>query len=188
VWIGAAVASLLLTTGKALLGLYFAKSTVVSAYGAAASLVVILTWVYYSVQIFLLGAEVTHVYSYSSFFQISREETAVTKASGRSASHQVLSDSSRYSCTPGEFACQFSIAHWLTCLQRVIEGVRVIDTCPEGRMPKKWAECGVPSLSNPFEPSSERVNLNNCLEGWRPRRDLNPRYRRERASLRWISL
>jgi membrane protein len=64
VWIGAAVASLLLTTGKALIGLYFAKSTVVSAYGAAASLVIILTWVYYSAQIFLLGAEVTHVYSY----------------------------------------------------------------------------------------------------------------------------
>jgi membrane protein len=64
VWIGAAVASLLLTTGKALIGLYLARSTVASAYGAAASLVIILTWVYYSAQIFLLGAEVTHVYSY----------------------------------------------------------------------------------------------------------------------------
>jgi membrane protein len=64
VWIGAAVASLLLTTGKALIGLYLARSTVVSAYGAAASFVIILTWVYYSAQIFLLGAEVTHVYSY----------------------------------------------------------------------------------------------------------------------------
>lgn len=64
VWIGAAVASLLLTTGKALIGLYLARSTVASAYGAAASLVIILTWVYYSAQILLLGAEVTHVYSY----------------------------------------------------------------------------------------------------------------------------
>jgi membrane protein len=64
VWIGAAVTSLLLTTGKALMGLYLARSTVASAYGAAASLVIILTWVYYSAQIFLLGAEVTHVYSY----------------------------------------------------------------------------------------------------------------------------
>jgi membrane protein len=64
VWIGAAVASLLLTTGKALIGLYLARSTVASAYGAAAFLVIILTWVYYSAQIFLLGAEVTHVYSY----------------------------------------------------------------------------------------------------------------------------
>jgi len=64
VWIGAAVASLLLTTGKALIGLYLARSTVASAYGAAASLVIILAWVYCSAQILLLGAEVTHVYSY----------------------------------------------------------------------------------------------------------------------------
>lgn len=63
VWIGAAVASLLLTTGKALIGLYLGRSTVASAYGAAASLVIILTWVYYSAQILLLGAEVTHVYA-----------------------------------------------------------------------------------------------------------------------------
>jgi membrane protein len=64
VWVGAAVASLLLTTGKALMGLYLARSSVASAYGAAASLVIILTWVYYSAQMFLLSAEVTHVYSY----------------------------------------------------------------------------------------------------------------------------
>jgi membrane protein len=63
VWIGAAVASLLLTTGKALIGLYLAKSTVASAYGAASSLVIILTWVYYSAQIVLFGAELTHVHS-----------------------------------------------------------------------------------------------------------------------------
>lgn len=64
VWIGAAVASLLLTTGKALIGFYLAKSTVASAYGAASSLIIILTWVYYSAQIILFGAEVTRVYSY----------------------------------------------------------------------------------------------------------------------------
>ncbi|MGD0693239.1 MAG: YihY/virulence factor BrkB family protein [Terriglobia bacterium] len=64
VWIGAAVASLLLTTGKALIGLYLARSTVASAYGAASSLLIILSWVYYSAQILLFGAEVTHVHSY----------------------------------------------------------------------------------------------------------------------------
>ena len=64
VWMGAAVASLLLTTGKALIGLYLARSTVASAYGAASSLVIILTWVYYSAQIVLFGAEVTQVYSH----------------------------------------------------------------------------------------------------------------------------
>lgn len=63
VWIGAAVASLLFTIGKALIGVYLGRSTVASAYGAAASLVIILVWVYYSAQILLLGAEVTHVYA-----------------------------------------------------------------------------------------------------------------------------
>jgi membrane protein len=63
VWLGAAIASLLLTIGKALIGLYLARSTVASAYGAASSLVIILTWVYYSAQIVLFGAELTHVYS-----------------------------------------------------------------------------------------------------------------------------
>ena len=63
IWMGAAVASLLLTTAKALMVLYLTRSTVASAYGAASSLVIILTWVYYSAQIVFFGAEVTQVYS-----------------------------------------------------------------------------------------------------------------------------
>ncbi len=63
VWAGAGVASLLFTIGKALIGLYLVRSTVASAYGAAASLVILLVWIYYSAQILLLGAEITHVYA-----------------------------------------------------------------------------------------------------------------------------
>ncbi|MGH9444340.1 MAG: YhjD/YihY/BrkB family envelope integrity protein [Terriglobia bacterium] len=63
VWIGAAVASLLFTTGKALIGLYLAGPTMAAAYRAAASLLIFLVWVYYSAQIVLLGAEATHVYA-----------------------------------------------------------------------------------------------------------------------------
>jgi membrane protein len=63
VWFGAAVASLLFTGGKALIGLYLGQSTVASAYGAAGSLVILLIWIYYAAQILLLGAEVTHVYA-----------------------------------------------------------------------------------------------------------------------------
>ena len=63
VWIGAALASLLFTIGKALIGFYLVRSTVASAYGAAASLVILLVWIYYSAQMLLLGAEVTHVYA-----------------------------------------------------------------------------------------------------------------------------
>jgi membrane protein len=62
VWLGAIVVSLLFTIGKALIAVYLVRS-VASAYGAAASLVILLIWVYYSAQILLLGAEVTHVYA-----------------------------------------------------------------------------------------------------------------------------
>jgi membrane protein len=82
VWLGAAVASLLLTTGKALIGLYLARSSVASAYGAASSLAIILTWVYYSAQIVLFGAEVTHVYScqHDSLIQVAHGVAAPSGA------------------------------------------------------------------------------------------------------------
>ncbi|MBB1601862.1 YihY/virulence factor BrkB family protein [Variovorax sp. UMC13] len=63
VWVGAGVTALLFTVGKHLIGLYIGKSSVASGYGAAGSLVVVLVWVYYSAQIFLLGAEFTWVYA-----------------------------------------------------------------------------------------------------------------------------
>jgi membrane protein len=63
VWVGAAVTSLLFTIGKFLIGLYIGKSGVTSGFGAAASLVVMLVWVYYSAQIFLMGAEFTWAYA-----------------------------------------------------------------------------------------------------------------------------
>jgi membrane protein len=63
VWVGAAVTALLFTVGKFLIGLYIGKSGVASGFGAAASLIVIFVWVYYSAQIFLLGAEFTWVYA-----------------------------------------------------------------------------------------------------------------------------
>lgn len=63
VWIGAFVTALLFSIGKFLIGLYIGKSGVESSYGAAGALVVLLLWVYYSAQIFLLGAEFTRVYA-----------------------------------------------------------------------------------------------------------------------------
>jgi membrane protein len=63
VWTGAAVTALLFTIGKVLIGLYIGRSGVTSSFGAAGSLVVLLLWVYYSAQIFLLGAEFTRVYA-----------------------------------------------------------------------------------------------------------------------------
>ena len=63
VWIGAIVTALLFTIGKFLIGLYIGKSGVASGYGAAGSLILVFVWVYYSAQIFLLGAEFTSVYA-----------------------------------------------------------------------------------------------------------------------------
>ena len=63
VWIGALVTSALFTMGKFLIGLYIGKSGVASGFGAAGSIAVILVWVYYSAQIFLIGAEFTWVYA-----------------------------------------------------------------------------------------------------------------------------
>jgi len=63
VWLGAAVTALLFTIGRFLIGLYIGKSGIASGYGAAGSLVIVFIWVYYSAQIFLLGAEFTWVYA-----------------------------------------------------------------------------------------------------------------------------
>lgn len=63
VWIGAAVTSLLFTIGKIVIGMYLGRSMLASAYGAAGSFAVFLIGVYYSAQVFLLGAEFTHIYA-----------------------------------------------------------------------------------------------------------------------------
>jgi membrane protein len=60
--LGGAVTSLLFSIGKLALGIYLAKATFVSTYGAAASIIVLIVWVYYSAQIFFLGAEFTRVF------------------------------------------------------------------------------------------------------------------------------
>jgi membrane protein len=63
VWTGAVFTAMLFTFGKFLIGLYIGRSGIVSGFGAAGSLVVVLLWVYYSAQIFLIGAEFTWVYA-----------------------------------------------------------------------------------------------------------------------------
>ena len=64
VWVGAAATSVLFSIGKLLIGLYIGRSGVTSAFGAAGSLVLVMVWVDYSSQIFLLGAEFTWVYAH----------------------------------------------------------------------------------------------------------------------------
>jgi membrane protein len=60
---GAVATAALFTLGKTLIGWYLGSSTVASSYGAAGALIIVLLWVYYSSEIFLLGAEFTRAYS-----------------------------------------------------------------------------------------------------------------------------
>ena len=61
--VGAAVTALIFSIGKQLIGIYLGKASFGSTYGAAGSLVIVIVWVYYSAQLFFLGAEFTKVYT-----------------------------------------------------------------------------------------------------------------------------
>jgi membrane protein len=77
VWIGAAATAALFTIGKSVIGLYIGQAALDSTYGAAASLVVVLVWIYYSSLILFFGAEFTHVYARSRGSQADRCESIV---------------------------------------------------------------------------------------------------------------
>ncbi|HYF16968.1 MAG TPA: YihY/virulence factor BrkB family protein [Ramlibacter sp.] len=89
VWVGAFVTALLFEAGKLLIGLYIGASGVGESFAAAGSLVVVLAWVYYAAQIFLLGAEFTKVYAEENgsrraraAMQATRSAAARARASG----------------------------------------------------------------------------------------------------------
>jgi membrane protein len=79
VWIGAIATALLFTVGKFLIGLYLGKSAVASSYGAAGAVVILLIWMYYSAQIFLLGAEFTYLYAHHYGSLISKDEVPASR-------------------------------------------------------------------------------------------------------------
>lgn len=68
--LGGAVAAALFTIGQVALSWYLARAGTASAFGAAGSVVVLVLWMYYSAQIFLLGAEFTKVYAAKSALAI----------------------------------------------------------------------------------------------------------------------
>jgi membrane protein len=84
VWLGAILTAALFEVGKFLIGLYIGKQGLESTYGAAASIVVVLIWVYYTAQLVLMGAEFTNVYAHR--YGSKRGEAAERERSeGRSA-------------------------------------------------------------------------------------------------------
>ena len=92
--IGALVTALLFEGGKYLIALYIGKSDVASTYGAAGALVVLLLWIYYTAQIFLLGAEFTHAYARRYGSHSAAGPTGVADAD-REALHELLQDAER---------------------------------------------------------------------------------------------
>ncbi|MFL6452004.1 MAG: YihY/virulence factor BrkB family protein [Bryobacteraceae bacterium] len=82
--LGGAVTSLLFTVGKLLLGIYLGKASVASSYGAFASIVVLVIWVYYSGQIFFLGAEFTKTFANKYGSEPSRNPEGLVKAASDS--------------------------------------------------------------------------------------------------------
>jgi len=58
-WLGALITAALFIVGKQVIGLYLGQTTVASSFGAAASVVVFMLWVYYAAVILLFGAEIT---------------------------------------------------------------------------------------------------------------------------------
>jgi membrane protein len=63
VWLGAVLTAILFEIGKSAIAFYIGKQALESTYGAAASIIVVLIWVYYTAQIILMGAEITHAFA-----------------------------------------------------------------------------------------------------------------------------
>ena len=80
---GALVTAVLFTVGKALISMYLSKSAFTSGYGAAGSLLVLLLWIYYSAQIFLLGAEFTRVFAYAHGSRIRQPTMSIARPQAR---------------------------------------------------------------------------------------------------------
>jgi len=96
VWIGAAITALLFTIGKSLIGLYLGQSSAGAAYGTAGALVILLIWIYYSAQIFLMGAEFTQVYASRYGQRVMPDKNAVAVTEGDRAQQGLTREPGRH--------------------------------------------------------------------------------------------
>ncbi len=76
-YVGATFTAILFLLGKFLIGFYLGQSSIGDTFGAAASIVIVLVWVYYSSIILYFGAEFTKVYTLDYGHGIQPDETAV---------------------------------------------------------------------------------------------------------------
>jgi membrane protein len=77
VLVGASFTGLLFLIGKFLISLYLTNSKLITAYGAAASMIILLSWIYYSALILYFGAEFTDVYARKCGSGVVVKKTAV---------------------------------------------------------------------------------------------------------------
>ena len=99
VWIGALVTAVLFTLFRELIGYYLGKNDVGSIYGAAGSVVIILTWVFFTSQILFFGAVFTFAYSRKFGHNIFPSDYAV-----RVVHQEVELRGSAVNAEPGKFA------------------------------------------------------------------------------------
>lgn len=108
VWIGAAVTAVLFELGKFGIGIYLGKSDFSTTFAGGGALVILLAWVYYAAQIFLLGAEFTKVYAFrfgSAYKKLEPTPPEVpTKATVEGAAVAVGADLGKEARTEGRSA------------------------------------------------------------------------------------
>jgi membrane protein len=78
IWVGALITALLFSLGKIAIGFYLNKAEIASIFGAASSIIVLLIWVYYSAQIFFIGAEITKIYTNHRAFRDATQARPLT--------------------------------------------------------------------------------------------------------------
>jgi membrane protein len=100
VLLGAAVTSLLFGAGKTVIGIYLARSGMASAYGAAGSLVMLTSWVYYSALIFLLGAEFTRAHACARRGAAPRPESGAARVDTTRPEARVETAAAAVGCPP----------------------------------------------------------------------------------------
>jgi membrane protein len=114
VWIGAAITALLFEIGKLLIGLYIGKSSVASSFGTAGPFVVLMLWIYYSTQIFLLGAEFTSAHAHRGDAQpLAREDLPHSDPTPVVGAQPVPEEPEPRAAQPGPAAPEvFGSPHW----------------------------------------------------------------------------
>jgi membrane protein len=149
VWVGAFTTALLFEIGKFLIGLYLGKSSMTETFAAAGSLVILIAWVYYAAQIFLLGAEFTKVYAQEHGSQAAAHALQMSGATAAQGAPAEGPASGAGPAVPVAAAAAPAAQPALSSATRLEENrERMFDTHPDGPVPKsEKAMAGVSALA-----------------------------------------